>query len=255
METTAVALKDDYLNKSNERSVYNLVPNTFQQAMDRVDESYFLMSEEDLESAVAAAGGRKRSVSPVLNLLRYRLWDEFNKSVDKGTRITMKSVCVGICSDAYLRQAVFRNPVMVAWLLRPPVTYEDAALEALNHGMKQLRSILEFPLWDEKGRPNDKIAKLQIEVVKMLDARLKGAPVQKHEVQQKTMQINTTAKEIKEMVEHASMDDLEKHLKKLRGEEEKHQLLEERRPKLEEFKSQAIDVEPPPTRKVVRDDF
>jgi len=238
-ETTQLETKTDYLAKSLPQSMYNLVPKKFQESMDRVDESYFIMSEEDLV--------KKVKPDRTLNCLRYRLWDEYNRALDKKyPHLSMPNLCAGICTESYLRLAVFRNPVMVAWLLTPPKSYETAAEEALNHGIEQLRKMLDFPIYDDKGRPDLKSAKLQLEIVKMIDARLKGAPLQRLAVEQKNLNINATAKEAREIIENMGMEEIEKRLAKLRGDDEKHQIILEARPKLEEFKSRAILAEPAP---------
>lgn len=242
-ETTAVAI--DYLQKDNPRSIYSLAPPKLKEAMNRVHQEYLEMSPAQLDKEVR---GKSKSIPRALNCLRFRLWDRFGEALDQKEvkQLTINAVVSGICSRQYFDSAVLRNPLITAWLVTPPVSYEEAAREALDLGVTRLREVLEFPLWDDRGRPDVKVAKLHLEVTKMLDARVKGSPTQHHSITQKNLNVNTSAKEVKEILENESMEELEKKLKMLRSEEEKHFIQESKRPKLDEFKSRAIEVESTP---------
>lgn len=227
--------KSDYLNKDFSKSLYNLVTEPFQRAMENVPPKYFEMDEETLAEEV--------NPNPTLNSLRLRVWDEYNKTIDGGGQMSVSTICSGICTPHYLYKAVFRNPLLVAWILCPPRSYTDAVEEALNVGIRQMRKILEdFPLWDSKGQPNVKVAKLKAEIFKMIEARSKGAPVQRHEVNERGFRVTATAQQVKEIMENMSMEDLEKKRKELIGEEEKYFLPEDEAPTMKEVVSREIDV-------------
>lgn len=220
----------DHLAPNNPRSIFSLAPEALRRAMERVPLQYFEMSEDELAAQIKP--------NSTLNCLRFRLWDEYGRAAENQAPLHTRAICRGICTEHYLLRAVFRNPAMTAWLLTPPKSYEAAAEEALMFGLMRLREILTFPLYDERGRPNPAVGKLVQQVTRMLDDRLKGSPTQN--INKRTLSI--TAKQVEDISKSTSMEELEKRLSKLRSEEEKFALQEERRPRLEEFKSGAIDV-------------
>lgn len=220
----------DPLNKQNERSFYNRVSDRFQRALDDIPDEFLKMDESDLIDAIKP--------NQTMNCLRFRLWEEYNKAMDKDQKVKIVEICKGICAVNYFYAVVLRNKKVLAYLLCPPKEYEVAAHEALMLGIRQIRNILHFPLWDKKGNPDPKIAALQLNVVKMLDARVKGAPTQK--IEQKTLQANV---DVHDLAQELTMKDVEAKLRKLRGEEEKVELLDARRPKMENFKSGGVQIE------------
>jgi hypothetical protein len=220
----------DLMNKENERSFYNKVSDRFKKALDTVPAAYLQIDESDLAEDIKP--------NQTINCLRFRLWEEYNKAQDAGVPIRVAALCKGICSTNYFYAAVLRNKKVLAYLLIPPKDYELAAEEALLLGMSQIRRILQFPLWDKDGKPDAKIANLQLSVMKMLDARVKGAPMQR--IEQKTLSANVS---VADMAQDMTMKDIEARLHKLRGTEEKVELLDARRPKFEEFKSGGIELD------------
>lgn len=225
----------DHIGKSNKNSLYHRLTPRFQEALDRIPVDYFSMDEFELEQKVKP--------TPVLNCIRFRVWEEFAKAIERGGKIKVKDIAAGICTEAYLYSAVFRNPIMVAWISRPPISYQQAAEEALNFGVKQVRRMLEFPLYTQDGKPDHKTAKLILEAVKMLDVRVKGSPVQHHNIRQQSVTVNATAREIAELKEDHSMESIDAQLVKLDREAEKEGLLP-KRPALKEYKKRdEIEVE------------
>jgi hypothetical protein len=220
----------DLLNKENTLSFYNKVSDRFKGALDTIPQELLEKDESDLIEDLKP--------NSTINCLRFRLWEEYNKAMDSNQSVKVANLCKGICTPNYFYAAVLRNKKVLAYLLIPPKSYENSAEEALLLGMAQIRKILQFPLWNDKGKPDTRVAALQLNVMKMLDARLKGAPTQR--IEQKTLNANVS---VNELAQDMSMDEIESRLKKLRGDEEKAELLDQRRPKFEEFKSKEIELE------------
>lgn len=224
----------DFLQADNPRSLYNMVAPAMQRAMERIPVSYFAKDESELITLV--------NPNTTLNCLRFRIWNQFQIAIENGiNKIQLKEVCAGICSYQYLTGAVLRNPLMTMWLCTPPKSYETAAEEALQFGITQLRKVLAFPLFDENGKADMKVAKLQLDVVKTLHAQVRGAPVQR--IEQRSVNLHASSRDVKDLTAGMSMEDIEKRLASLRGEEEKHELLESARPKFEEFQTGGIAIE------------
>ena len=199
----------DLFNKKFEGSLYNKMPVAFKHAIDHVPPNFMIIDEHKLE--------KKLKPSPTLNMLRFRLWDEYNKASDSGKlKLSVQDLCRGICAPSFLLHNIFRSTLATAWLIRPPLKYEQLAQEALFTGVRQIRKILNMPLYDEDGKPDVKVARLQLDVVKLLDNRLQGAPIQK--IQQVNVNTEATMKEMKEIMATDSMQALETKLGKLRRE-------------------------------------
>jgi hypothetical protein len=224
-----------FLRVGDPASLYSLLPTELKRRATNVDPEYFEMPEEELELKVKPPGS--------LRMLKYRLWDCYTQNMETLQPLSYENICRGVCTPAYLSKAISRNPAVLAWLMTPPRKYEEAAHEALMFGLDRLREVLQFPLWNKEGKPDTKTAGLILSVVKMLDLRVKGSPIQKHEIKQHTLQINASAKDVREISTNTSMDEIERRLRALRGEEDRRELIEEKRPKYELFKTQEIPVE------------
>lgn len=236
MEIT-INLREQYLRVEDPASLFSLLPHQLKKRLLDINVEYLEKSDEELEALVKPPAS--------LRMLKFRLWDSYNRNLETLEQLSYDEICRGICTPAYLTRAISRNPAVVAWLTTPPRKYELAAEEALMFGLDRIREILAFPLWTSEGKPDTKTAALILNVMKMLDLRVKGSPIQKHEIRQHTLQVHANVKDAQTISMHTSMDEIESRLRKLRGEEEKHELLEDARPKLELFKTNEVPVEVP----------
>ena len=202
-----------HLHPDDDKSLYVLSSDAFRKGMELIPKDYFLKDERELEKIVKP--------TPTLNSLRYRLWEEFGAAVDEGRSMKMVNVFRGICSNDYFYQVICKESHLLVWLVTPPRDFENVAHEALMFGLKRLRDILELSETkkDRHGHdvPDKEVIRIKLAIVKMLDARLKGAPVQKHEISSKSFSVSGSVGEMKDLMENATVEQLQRKIRELRG--------------------------------------
>lgn len=206
--TEMTPLQDPF-SRTEPRALINIVPRAFADALLKSYEEkpeWFGVAERDLWKTL-----RSENMLPNQsdNQLRMKFWMEYDMAQAEGRNVNMKAVVAGVCSEQYLHQAYLRSPAKMAWLMTPPANYLITVEEALDAGLKQLRSILDVDPVGPSGKVDTKLAEIQLKVVAMLDARVKGAVVQK------TMNLhaNVPAKKLTEITETRSMEELDRRLK------------------------------------------
>ena len=196
--------KTDPYETSSKSSMINMAPPWLQDHMRSANVmEYMELSEEEL----------KKRVRPNLTFKRLRtnFWREYemlHRNFGRAPATLEKSIsiyriCVGICTNEYFASKIATNDLFLSWIIRPPVNYEVAMEESLQHGLDRMREILNFPLYKGKYNkdgipvcdkytgeqvlePDEKIANLLLKTVAFLDLRVKGAIPQK--IQQYTQQ-------------------------------------------------------------------
>lgn len=151
--------------------------------------------------------------SPLDNRLRLKFWTEYDRVMGQGLRsMSMANVLSGLCSKELFYGKYLQRPEKVAWLLCPPTGYMAKAEEALEFGLEQLRDILALDHVLPSGKVDTKLGELKAKIVAMLDARVKGAVVQRS----MNVNVNTSNEAVAKAAQAASMEDLERQLKELR---------------------------------------
>ena len=209
----------DVLDTEHPQSMVNLVPTWLAKRMlSEGMKHYISMSEDELEAMVRPNVTLKR--------LRSSFWYEFERihrnygrwPTKRENNIGIFRICNGVCTTQYFMDKISRNDLYLAWIIRPPLNYEKAMNEALEHGISRLREILNLPLYqtrlDRHGmpvvdsatqevvqEPNDKIANIILKTVAFLDLRIKGS------VPQRIHQITQSQIESKQITMNITKDD------------------------------------------------
>ncbi len=176
------------LDRSDPRALINLVPNSMVEAMEKLafEHPEYLNQDErtllDLFRAQVAEGRIRDGlvrVNATDKRLRISFWIEYDRA-QAGKRVMgMSNVFSGVCTRMYFDNEVLHRPGKLAWILTPPVAYTNVMEEALVFGVEKLRDILDIDLKDAKGQVNVKAGELLLKTIQFLDARVKGAIVQK----------------------------------------------------------------------------
>lgn len=215
----------DLWDRTEDRSVINLVPNAVAAAMIDASKSkpeLFGLDERDL---FAALKRMEKTPSPTDNRLRMAFWLEYDRSQMEMKPMNMTNVFAGVCTKQLFYGNYLHSAERVAWLLCPPVKYIVKIEEALDFGLDRMRDILSIPV-QEPGRPvNVKLAELQAKIVAMLDQRSKGAVTQRIEQRNMNLNISTNDKKVAQAAVENSMVALEKRLKELERRERASQNL------------------------------
>lgn len=158
------------------RAIINLVPEAVVNAIMRLPEELIDVGEAELRAHFEDPNV-KHKVSVLDDRIRFMFWKEYDNAQTNMRQMIMTHVYYGLCSKEsfYL---LLQNKRRVAWMLCPPADYMLAAEEALTFGLEQLRDILAKPHVSMMGNVDAKAAGVKLEIVKMLDARVKGAIIQ-----------------------------------------------------------------------------
>lgn len=202
------------------RSVYNLVPYSFQWEIDKIPPGYFLMDERELETRVKT---EHRDQFQTLSRLRIAFWEEYDRCQDNCVPMNMTAVAYGVIQYRALLRT-FKDPLKAMYILTPPVNYMLAMKDALSRITRRIYEIAELPItlkicrchWEcickrnksrkkqyiapsanvcscAKGcicpeKPNTKAASVILDAYKNLEMRVHGAVVQK--IKQETTSLN-----------------------------------------------------------------
>lgn len=195
----------------NERSLLRLVPPTVGQAIEDAIFTNPELFDKDERDLYKHLRNDNKQPSPTDNRLRLKFWDEYDR-VQSGEHksMCMANVLAGICHRQYFYANYLKRAEKVAWLLCPPTGYIIKAEEALEFGLEQLRDLLEQP-HEKNGRIDSRLGELKVKIVMMLDARIKGAVIQRS----MNMNVNTSAKAVENAATTMSIADLNRELKSL----------------------------------------
>jgi hypothetical protein len=200
---------------SHPRALVNMVPDAMKNAIGRLPIEYQHKSEPQLKVTLVDRGFKLDATD---HRLRFMFWKEYERAVTNGGRMQMVHVYSGICSREYWH-VVLTSKERVAWLMCPPIDYVIAAEEALVFGIEQLRDILTLPHTYSRRNPETKAweaaidakaAGVKVEIIKLLDLRVKGAVIQT------TRNLNVNVSPPKPETSHqASPEDLDKRINEI----------------------------------------
>lgn len=203
------------MSKGERANVYDLLPQYVQEAIDTIPEDYRLLEERELRKTL------KPNAS--VQALRNSFWVEYARCIDNRSKLSISKIISGICNIEYFSQVVLKHPMMVEWMMRPPVSYNRAMEESLHFGVERLREILELPISYTKVDSNGferviidhKAADLILKAFTIVDTRVKGSVVQR----QQNLNVSGTMSELKTVMESASMDDIKRKVWELKRRE------------------------------------
>jgi len=186
-------------------SVYGMLTEEMRRLIDRAKSGsphLFEMDEQALKAYLKKAG---LNLTATDHRVRLKFWNEYESAVvNHAKKINISNIIYGVCSREFFYSHYLTIDSRVAWMMCVPTSYSAKVEEALEYGIDQLRDLLEEP---HKG--NVAMARLKLDIVKMLDQRVRGAIVQK------TMSLQLNAdKETTKKVALAMTEDKMKNLRK-----------------------------------------
>lgn len=157
-------------------------------------------------------------ITLVTQRLRVSMWTEFESAIQGNRLMRIRQIYSGTCAETTF-YSLIDNPVRLAYILCPPADYIIMLKEAHSAGLEKLREIFSAVIIDEDGYLNPKAADIVLKAYALLDARLKGAIIQR--IDQRTLTAQVPAARLQESAPK-DMDVLEKQLKAARLEIEKY---------------------------------
>jgi hypothetical protein len=137
----------------------------------QTDLSHFEMSNEELERAARP--------TPEINRFRNVFWAEYEDAQREARRMSWANITSRVAIPVMLIMREMYNPARLAYVLRPPTTYDDLIYEAHQKGFEEMRKIFDLPNVNGDGKIDHKVIDLKLKVTMYLDQRIKGGIVQK----------------------------------------------------------------------------
>lgn len=174
----------------------------FKNAVKRIPEELLSKNEEELR--VLAKPTRTDYA------IRTALWAEYRHVRDTGNKIPPARIYEGICAYQHWYHEIINVPEKLAWILQPIDEFERQLEPLLIKISERYQELINLNIYDKKGQVIPSVAKIVLEAMKGVEYRLKGAAVQR--VENKTLSISATTKDIQES---DRMIELSKQLKEL----------------------------------------
>lgn len=177
----------------------------FQERMEDAPELMELLTQESVLKERLIKHYKFRP-NPDDNRYRLQLWLEYENACKMNRPMQMSNVYNLVGPEATFHKQIMKDVRRVAWLLCRPATYKASQMEILSCGIHRLRSYLDIDALTagKKGGIDHRLMKLQLEITRMADLRLHGAPTQK--IQEISLKATIGANgEIQEAVEAADM--------------------------------------------------
>ncbi len=172
-----------FFEENNPRCVVNLLTDKVKAEAKQVPPEYLAMSEDQL--------ALKLEPSEIDEMLRIAFWDEYFLTVDNNLKsMRMSAIYARICTRETFYQ-VIRNPMRFAYVLKPPRDYMLQMRSLLNIGLNRFSEILRLPL--DREAPDTKLIAELVKIVTILDNRVRGAVVQKVQIESKNVNMNVEA--------------------------------------------------------------
>lgn len=203
-------------DRSNPRSLINIVPDFFANHLEAAyiqHKNVFAMSEREMERYL------KNKEKPLAYLSRVRLsfWNEYAEAQDRKRDMQITNIIKGVSSYEHWKDKVLDDIPSLAYVVLMPTDYKVMTQEAHHRSLQEIRDILEMPLieeWTDKNgkyhkRLNTTLMSQKVKIWQLLEARVKGAIVQKFAIQSRSeVSLHTNAHDANPYV-NLPMDQLE----------------------------------------------
>jgi hypothetical protein len=178
-----------------------LVPPLIQRAMLWVAGEHAQLDERQLEYCCSPDSKTK--------MLRINFWNEYYAAVRAERRMDTMSIYRTVCTHKLFLHRLHVSAVC-CWIFRPMSDYTMFMEQQLHHGLQRIAEILALPI-TVNGKVSTQTANLIMRTVQMVENRVKGAIVQKHEHKSLNLSIDAGSALPKDLIE------LEKKIALLEG--------------------------------------
>jgi hypothetical protein len=127
-------------------------------------------------------------ITLVTQRIRVSLWQEFEAAIQNNRLMKAKQIYAGTCSESSFYRLI-ENPHRLGYILCPPADYIVMLKEAHQAGLEKLRELFSAKIVDDDGFMNPKAADMVLKAFALLDARLKGAVIQRVDQRVLTAQV------------------------------------------------------------------
>lgn len=147
--------------------------------------------------------------------LRLSFWEEYESCFESCTPMKTENIIKGIISKACFYKNVLSSPGRVLFIITEPSYYKKRQKLIHHLALNRVLAITKEEIrYDAKtGLPDTKMMDLQLKAYQYIDQRLHGGLIQKHQVEQRSQNVNVNvhaSTEIKQMPNN--IDDIDKRI-------------------------------------------
>lgn len=214
-------------------SIWSKSPGYVREAIDKIPERYLKLTVQELRQEFSqrelaklddqqkeilfGKGKRNIEFDELDERLRISFWREYEDSmINENSVMLMARVMRGICNLSIFKKRI-DDPLRLAYILTAPNDYVTEIEELLYRGLRQMREIMELPLYMKNGDINSKLAGVKVRAIEMLLDRARGAVAQRIESKNLNWNVETETKdqEVSEIAQLTSMTDVDRKIREL----------------------------------------
>lgn len=168
---------EDFLNEENSNSLFSLTNhekflNSVRGALDWIN------GHEECDLDRWYREECPKLLKKRIKMYQIALWYEIDHALVAKKDITFERLYLGMANrQTYIKD--LKTPQVMAFMLRRPVGDQIKYKYLLDIGYERMEEVLEMDLLDFKKRPIIPLIKEVREIVKMIQDRLEGSPIQK----------------------------------------------------------------------------
>lgn len=146
--------------------------------------------------------------------LRLNFWDEYNYATACNLPMRMSAILQTTMPLEDWIGFYESNDKKMAYIFTAPKSYANAMRGILQKGLDRLEEIMSLPFYDaETGKVNTSVVAQVLKTFQLVDLRVKGAIVQKLQVDQRTVNVDVSQERMEQMqlqqLQSLSLDELE----------------------------------------------
>lgn len=181
------------LDEENPASLINIVPTFMKEPIQRLTvncPSYIGMDELFIRKEAKPSDRDER--------IRLSFWDAYHIATVEQRRMIITQFINShtISIEQFIRDYLRRPTVKLAYIITPPRKYGTSMRVLLDKGIRRIEEIMDLPIMKPDGTPNTSLIVQLIKTFQMIDMRVKGAIVQKMQIQQQNLNINADASDM-----------------------------------------------------------
>lgn len=140
--------------------------------------------------------------------VRIAFWDEYDRATTTRQKMSLGRILTGNIPLETWMSVYERQPMKLLFIITPIKSYATAMKAILDRGVNRLQEIINLPFHDKDGKLDTRVISQVLKAIQLVDMRVKGAIIQKVQIQQQTMQMNANVSS--EALKELSINDLER---------------------------------------------
>ena len=199
-------------DESNPQSLVNLLPDRLVPILHRVRAKLpkTLFSPESTVRMTVKPDERDERI-------RLSFWDEYNNATAMNRKMGIQRLLDNVVSWEGWTTYYEPDDIKMLWIFTPPRSYAQSMKYILHLGTERLLEIMSLPIIDNRGTVDSKVVTQILKAFQLVDTRVKGAIVQRMQIDQRNLNLSATVDPKESMIDFSGMaiEDLEKLERKI----------------------------------------